>query len=797
MPIPAGLLGFLNGSIWIPVTGGLTDFEASTAATGYLLPADCVTPSVIDGGVYYYFARNTANTQWEFGAGVWDAGTNTLTRAFVFQSSSGTSKIDFVSAPTIEMGAPFAQLMALAPQAVEITYTGTFTGGEPALLLISPQVVQIGFASTLLDFKGPWIGDFTIPGSDTTLGTITFVNVIGATSLAFAIASALTSISLPELRIVTSQPQDGLSFSTLPLLTTIATPKLVYAVRAVFNGCDVLPSWTSPVVYVGAGGVSLNSCNLFSELSLPGLIRCFGAIDLGSLPAFDTLDLPLVDKIGALRLSSLQVFTTLSIPNVTVIYGEFSFNNMPLFVTVDLPLLATAGTIEVSSLVALVTFEIPALTLVQSFTVNDGSNLLETISLPVLASCPGQGINIQLDGAGVLSLIELTDLATSGGIQITGCPALVTQDCPALTTLTGSFVFNTCPALTTLTADLLSTTGALTLDNLAVLTEASYPALTAINGDGGDVQITTCPLLTTISMPGLTSVADVFFIHSLDVLDTLDLSSLASAGSIAFGGGGAIPALASINLPALTILTDGNFDIANDSVDAVTLVSAPLCASIGSDLNLGSMASVVTIDFGGLVTLAGGFSLGSCPLLTTLDLGALTTAGGTMALSGDLSSLTTIDTGSLVSTGNIDASSATITALSSVDFGSLETAQGFAGGILLPGSALTSFSLPVIQYLAISGSALDLSDSTVLTSVSLGSSLLGAFGDILFPGCALDQASVDGILVSFADLDGTGGTTSYDNKTVDLSGGTNATPGVTGLAAKLILEGRGNTVTVN
>lgn len=70
-------------------------------------------------------------------------------------------------------------------------------------------------------------------------------------------------------------------------------------------------------------------------------------------------------------------------------------------------------------------------------------------------------------------------------------------------------------------------------------------------------------------------------------------------------------------------------------------------------------------------------------------------------------------------------------------------------------------------------------------------------GTVTFIGCALPQGVVDAILVQLAGLDGTNGTTLYENETVNLSGGTNAIPSATGLTAKATLEGRGCTVTVN
>lgn len=56
--------------------------------------------------------------------------------------------------------------------------------------------------------------------------------------------------------------------------------------------------------------------------------------------------------------------------------------------------------------------------------------------------------------------------------------------------------------------------------------------------------------------------------------------------------------------------------------------------------------------------------------------------------------------------------------------------------------------------------------------------------------CALDETSVDNILVSLDAAGQSGGT-------VDVSGGTSSAPGVSGLAAKLSLEGKGWTVLTN
>jgi hypothetical protein len=62
--------------------------------------------------------------------------------------------------------------------------------------------------------------------------------------------------------------------------------------------------------------------------------------------------------------------------------------------------------------------------------------------------------------------------------------------------------------------------------------------------------------------------------------------------------------------------------------------------------------------------------------------------------------------------------------------------------------------------------------------------------DNAWQNCALNQTSVDNILVS---LDASGIT----NNTTSLAGGTSAAPSATGLAAKASLQGKGWTVLTN
>ena len=84
----------------------------------------------------------------------------------------------------------------------------------------------------------------------------------------------------------------------------------------------------------------------------------------------------------------------------------------------------------------------------------------------------------------------------------------------------------------------------------------------------------------------------------------------------------------------------------------------------------------------------------------------------------------------------------------------------------------------------------DLYGNEGLTSVTISSSQpLGGIS-IYLDGCALTETAVNNVLVALA-------ANAVESGSVDLSGGTNAIPGATGLAAKTTLEGKGWTVEVN
>ena len=182
---------------------------------------------------------------------------------------------------------------------------------------------------------------------------------------------------------------------------------------------------------------------------------------------------------------------------------------------------------------------------------------------------------------------------------------------------------------------------------------------------------------------------------------------------------------------------------------------------------------------------------------TAVDLGALTDVEGFLniiapvATAIDLSVLETVGSGE--NGGGLLADFTAFTG--TVDLGALQTvgAPGQGGDLSIAG-AITGLDLSAL--LSVEGSV-DFVDTPSLATATINAGLLSIGGDVLFTNAALDQTSVDLILVCLAALDGTGGTTSYDGHVVNLSGGTNATPSATGTAAIVTLSGRGNFVFSN
>jgi hypothetical protein len=383
-----------------------------------------------------------------------------------------------------------------------------------------------------------------------------------------------------------------------------------------------------------------------------------------------------------------------------------------------------------------------------------------------------------------LSLPSLRYITSGGGIVVRGCPKLQSITLGALLHNTGTIAvggtgIQTCGALQTMSFPVLKKCFSLAVQASRALTSVQAPQLEHVQ----NVDFVSCVALTTINLDSLVSLS-YFYIVGCTLLASASFPAL-RRGALYFNG--TLPALTSISAP----LMDSAMASITSVYEGLNLLSCAALSSISfpvlrkaSVLSVTSCTSLATVAFPALqsvarppgslfeVPLGGSLTLTGLSAMTSLSLPVLATVGGAIAISGANVGLTTISLPLLATVGS------TIT---------VSTCTG-----------LTTLNLPALVTVA--GDIAANSGHTALTTVALGT--VGVTrdiaGNVTLTGQALSEASVDAILAVLASLDGTNGTTAWGaGRTVNLSGGTSATPSVAGLASKATIVARGGTVTNN
>ena len=596
---------------------------------------------------------------------------------------------------------------------------------------------------------------------------------------------------------------------TTPLLTTFQMNDLIYVQGILLSNINSLSSFSLPALQVDTGALTVTSATSLTTLSLPVLTSILGAFSvtansLTTLTLTDlqnvngayaitanvltSLSLPALTNIGGAFTSTLESLTSLSMPSLTTVTGSF-YPTADSLTSMSLPALATISGALTPVGAALATLSMPSLTTI-SLSFSPTLPMLTTLTLTNLATIGGAFSPVFAD----LVSLSLPALTSVGGLFSPNMASCTSVSLPLLTTINSNFTLNnslissvsapslisistlslTLPALTSLTlTNLTSMTGGCVCI-MASLTTFSLPAVVTC---GALLNITGASL-TTISMPSLTNAAGTTF--TTGALTSLTLTNLATVGAnISWTVGG----LTSLSLPALTSV-GGAFGF---SAPSCTSFSCPSLLTIGGAIGGGitlNANSYVTIAMGALTSIGTTLYISSTAL-TTLTLTSLQTTGGATTIIA--SSLTSVALPALVSSPGLTITCAAATTLTLT---ALQTVTGAATWQL---NALVSLSLPAL--LTITSTFIIVAAN--MTTFSFNSGLLRIGGNVTMTGMKLTQASVDGILVSLANLNGTGGTTAYSSLTVNLSGGTSSTPSATGLAAKATLVGRGCTVTTN
>jgi hypothetical protein len=232
-------------------------------------------------------------------------------------------------------------------------------------------------------------------------------------------------------------------------------------------------------------------------------------------------------------------------------------------------------------------------------------------------------------------------------------------------------------------------------------------------------------------------------------------------------------------------------------------ISAPLLENSNGGLDFSNCYNLTTMDFPSLTLVNSAISFGNNVMLSTINFPLL----------------------EIVSLLNINFSDPGITGFRQSMFPSLRKASFSIGYNYLPSfeidfplltdltnntngssaSSLTQINLPALVNIYYYQS---LSDFFTLTNVILGavgvtkkwggSGMSGTSSpNVYFQSCALNQTSVDNILMVLASLDGTNGTTYTANGTIILSGGSNSSPSSSGTMVIMTLQSRGFYVSTN
>jgi hypothetical protein len=525
----------------------------------------------------------------------------------------------------------------------------------------------------------------------------------------------------------------------------------------------------------------------------------------GANPALTSIIFPDVTISGSIEMIDVSALTTVGFPTLEKVIGIFNINqqNGEPISTLSLPLLN-----YISGNLSLYYLDIPNANFSLLTYIGGGLDIIElysatSINFPLLTYVGG---DLDIASTQTLSTLNFPSLTTVMGYLVIDGFTTSSINFTSLTTTSGDLgIFNaTLPA----TLDLSNLTsiansegnGSINMDNVEGITSID---LSSLQTSPSGITLSNSTTLSTVDLSSLTNVhnsgnSGQISIYALPDLTTLNLSSLDYTDKFEIYDTG----ITSVSLPLLTS-SNNNVSI---SGDYITSISAPLLNDAYLDLiDLPVLTSLT------LSSVSPGATIENCPLLTSVSTNAPTVSlsfAGTNGVSSiSLPNATTLDFNSS------SASSFTITSLSfssvttidifcasapftSVSFPNATTSNRFK---ISSSTTVTSISFPsIVEYTGQGYAEIDVQFNTNLTSLVLGTigTLKNVSIDVRASECALSEASVNNLLALLVSLDGTNGTTLFDNN-VFLESGTNAAPTGQGLIDKATLQARGCTVDTN
>ena len=192
---------------------------------------------------------------------------------------------------------------------------------------------------------------------------------------AFALCTALTSVSLPGVTSIGASAFDGceeLSSVSLPAATSIGSYALYHCTAlasvslpvattigdSAFERCAALASVSLPDA-TSIGSYAFYYCTALASVSLP-VATTIGDSAFERCAALASVSLPAAQDIGASAFAFCSTLTSASLPGATSIGSSYTFRGCAALTSVSLPAATTVGESAFASCAALASVSLPA-----------------------------------------------------------------------------------------------------------------------------------------------------------------------------------------------------------------------------------------------------------------------------------------------------------------------------------------------------------------------------------------------------------------------------------------------------
>lgn len=398
--------------------------------------------------------------------------------------------------------------------------------------------------------------------------------------------------------IITTLKEYAFAFATG--LTTVSLPNITVIPHGAFYGCEVSTTFTitwSKITSIGNCAFYQSSCLKDTSLTLTNCEE----IDYGAFAGLNNLVSvtapalrlvyqgtgPLQTSPGIFEGSSIQSFSAAIINSAAL--GSNCFKNCRSLTSVSLPEQTYAGVSMFQGCTSLVTLSLPKLATITANNVFQGCTALTSVSLPLLTSLTGISCFYNCTSLASISLPELTGTIASSTFM--SCSSLTSFSAPKLTDL-GTTVFYGCTSLTfeNLNIPNVTTIGSNAFFQCTGLTEFSHDKVTTLQSQA----FTYCSNMLTVDLPVCNSIGNSAFMSCTKMTTCKIGGAISSIGDTTFQRCSALESLVLSGISAVPSCSTTAFQNATKILDGTGTIYVP--TSLVSSFQTHSVWGQYTID---------------------------------------------------------------------------------------------------------------------------------------------------------------------------------------------------------